>query len=77
MKTFVKIYKAILLWATMISIIIFILGLESMIHEGRWALVAVWLVMNILFVWMCKSILSLRDLYKLSGNYYFEKLLRE
>ena len=77
MKTFVKIYKAILLWATIISITIYIMGFESMMEEGRWALMAVWFIVNILFCWMCKNILSLRDLYRLSGNYYFEKLLRE
>ena len=75
MKTFVKIYKAILLWATIISIAIYIMGFESMVEESRWALMAIWFIMNILFCWMCKSVLTVRDVYKLSGTYYFEKLL--
>jgi len=76
MKTFIKIYKAMLLWATMFSITMFILGLESMIEENRWLLIAVWLFINMLFCWMCKNILTIRDLYKLSGTYYMEKLIR-
>ena len=76
MKTFVKIYKAVLLWCTIISITIFVLGLESMIQESRWTLMLVWLTMNVVFCWMCKSVLTIRDVYKLSGTYYFEKSLR-
>jgi len=76
MKTFVNIYKAILLWVTAFSVTIFILGLESMMDENRWSLILVWLLMNILFYWMCKSMLTYRDVYKLSGTQWFERWLR-
>ena len=77
MKTFIKIYKAMLLWATMFSITMFILGLESMIDENRFSLAFVWLLINIIFVWMCKMQLTLRDIYVLSGNCWFERTIKE
>lgn len=76
MKVFIKIYKAILLWATMFSIIMFILGLESMIRESRYSLALVWLLINIIFIWMCKMQLTYKDVYKLSGTYWFENMLK-
>lgn len=76
MKTFIRIYKGMLLWVSALSILLFILGLESMIEEHRWSLIVVWLIINILFYWMCRNILTIRDLYKLSGTYYIEKLLK-
>lgn len=77
MKTFIKIYKAMLLWATMFSIVLFILGLESMIRESRFSLALVWLLINIIFVWMCKMQLTYKDAYKLSGTYWFENMLKK
>ena len=77
MKTFIKIYKAMLLWATMFSIVLFILGLESMIGEDRFSLALVWLLINIIFVWMCRMQLTLRDIYVLSGTYWFENMLKK
>lgn len=76
MKTFIRIYKGMLLWVSALSILLFILGLESMIEEHRWSLIVVWLIINILFYWMCRNILTIRDFYKLSGTYYIEKLLK-
>ena len=77
MKTFIKIYKAMLLWATMFSIVMFILGLESMIRESRCSLALVWLLINIIFVWMCGMQLTYKDAYKLSGTYWFENMLKK
>jgi hypothetical protein len=77
MKTFIKIYKAMLLWATMFSITIFILGVDSMIEENRFTLVFVWLLINIIFVWMCKMQLTLKDVYMLSGTHWFERIIKE
>lgn len=76
MKTFIKIYKAILLWATAFSIILFIAGLESMITEGMWTLILVWAVINYIFYWICKTQITYRELYKLSGSQYLEDLLK-
>lgn len=76
MKTFIKIYKAMLLWATMFSIVLFIFGLESMIEESRYSLMFVWLLINIIFVWMCRMQLTLRDIYVLSGTCWFERTIK-
>lgn len=75
MKTFITIYKTMLLWATVASFIFFILGLESMINEKRWELIAVWVFINALGYWLCKNMLTIRDLYKKSGTYYIERYL--
>lgn len=77
MKTFIKIYKAMLLWATVFSIVLFILGLESMIEENRFSLALVWLLINIIFIWMCRMQLTYKDVYKLSGTYWFENMLKK
>ena len=77
MKTFIKIYKAMLLWATMFSIVMFILGFESMINENRFSLVFVWLLINIIFIWMCRMQLTLKDIYMLSGTYWFERIIEK
>ena len=76
MKTFVKIYKAVLLWVAVASHIIFLLGLESMIEEKRIVLIMVWVVMNFVFCWLIKTLFTIRELYKLSGTYYVEKALK-
>lgn len=76
MKTFIKIYKAMLLWATALSIILFIAGLESTITEGRWTLILVWAVINYIFYWMCKTQITYREFCKLSGSRYLEDLLK-
>ena len=77
MKTFIKIYKAMLLWATMLSILLFILGLESMIRESRCSLALVWLLINIIFIWMCRMQLTLKDIYVLSGTHWLERTIKE
>lgn len=77
MKTFIKIYKAMLLWATMFSIVIFILGLESMIEENRFSLAFVWLLINIIFIWICRMQLTLRDVYVLSGTCWLERMMKK
>lgn len=77
MKTFIKIYKAMLLWATMFSIVIFIFGLESMIEENRFSLALMWLLINIIFIWMCRMQLTLRDVYVLSGTHWFERIIEK
>lgn len=77
MKTFIKIYKAMLLWATMFSIVLFILGVDSMIEENRFSLASVWLLINIIFIWMCRMQLTLKDIYMLSGTYWFERIIKK
>lgn len=77
MKTFVKIYKAMLLWGTMFSILTFIMAADSMITESRWSLMVVWAIINVIFVWMCRCVLTTRDLYELSLTSYVDKALED
>ena len=77
MKTFIRIYKTMLLWATGISILMFLMGLESMVENSKWSMILVWLVINILFYWMCRQQLTYRGFYKFSGTQWFENLLRK
>lgn len=77
MKTFIKIYKAMLLWATMFSIVLFIFSFESMIEENRCSIIVVWLFINMLFCWMCKNILTIKDVYVLSGTHWFERIIKK
>jgi hypothetical protein len=66
-----------LLWATMFSIVIFIIGLESMIDENRFSLAIVWLLINIIFIWMCRMQLTYKNVYALSGAYWFERIIKK
>lgn len=76
MKTFIKIYKALLLYTTVFSICTFLLGAES-IYEMSHEAFFVWIGMNIIFVWMCKSLLTYKDFYKLSGMSMLDRLLNK
>jgi hypothetical protein len=61
----------------MFSILMFILGLESMINENRFSLALMWLLINIIFIWMCRMQLTLRDVYVLSGAHWFERIIEK
>lgn len=76
MKT---IFKALLFWATSISILLFIIGgAESLMLDSCWIEVIVWLIVNILLFGICKYTLSYKDCMTVSGakflNYLAKKL---
>lgn len=74
MKTFILIYKAMLLYTSAFSWIVFLMGADSIFEENKtWFFV--WLGMNLLFVWLCRNTLSYRDIYKLSGMALLDRFL--
>ena len=74
MRLFVTIYKAMLLYVSAFSWIVFLMGAESIFEENKTWFFA-WLVMNLLFVWLCRNTLSYKDFYKLSGMALLDKFL--
>lgn len=76
MKTFVLIYKAMLLYTSAFSWCVFLMSADSILeHSTLWFFT--WLGMNIAFVCLCKAILSYRDLYKFSGMTLLDKLINK
>lgn len=66
------ILKGILLWSTVTSILLFIMGIVSVLENRDFMLGCMWLTINILLIVACKKFISLRDFYKLSGNKFLE-----
>ena len=68
-----KILKGILLWATALTIMLFIGGIDSIVDKGT---VISWLVICGTLYWLCRKYISFRELCTLSGYKLFYKLLR-
>ena len=66
------ILKGVLLWSTVTSILLFIMGIVSVLENRDFMLGCMWLTINILLIVACKKFISLRDFYKLSGNKFLE-----
>lgn len=78
MKTFVYIIKGILLWVTALSITLFIIGgFESLAVSDKWLTAGFWFTINIVLGYICYKCLSYRELYKLSGSMWLDRLLRD
>lgn len=76
MKVFITLYKALLLYATVLSICLFVCYLDWLYATDKvWTLA--WLIVNILYIWLCKSTLSYRDFYKLSGIVLLDTILNK
>ena len=73
MKT---IFKALLFWATSISILLFVVGFESIIVDKGWTAV-IWLFVNILLFGICKFTLSYEDCVKISGAKFLNDLAKK
>ena len=75
MKT---IFKALLFWATSISILLFIIGgAESLILDSCWMEVIVWLIVNILLFGICRYTLSYEDCVIVSGAKFLNNLVNK
>ena len=73
----IQILKGVLLWMTALSFFCFIAGgFESLIDAERWLPAFFWLVINIALGYTCYCNISHREMYKLSGSQWFDKLLR-
>lgn len=74
MKTIVK---GILLWVTVFSILLFLMGgCESLIENGNWIILLVWTLINVALGYACKKFLTYKDAYKVSGLQTFDSVLK-
>ena len=74
MRLFITIYKAMLLYTSAFSWIVFLLGADSILEESvTWFIV--WLCINIAFAVMCRVVLSYKDFYRLSGMALLDRFL--
>lgn len=69
-----KILKSILLWATALTIMLFIGGIDSIVDKGVGVTLA-WIAVCLSLINLCRIHLSIRDLYTLSGYKLFYRLL--
>ena len=74
MKT---IFKALLFWATSISILLFIGGVENLMLGSCWIEVIVWLIVNILLFGICRYTLSYKDCVIVSGAKFLNDLAKK
>jgi hypothetical protein len=74
MKTIVK---GILLWVTVFSILLFLMGgCESLIENGNWIILLVWTLINVALGYACKKFLTYKDAYKVSGLQTFDSIVK-
>ena len=72
------IYKGILLWFTLLSILIFLSGgAESLIDNGKGYFALLWLSCNILLAGLCSIVISHKEMAIVSGKNFFDKLLEK
>ena len=71
------IVKGILLWVTVFSILLFLMGgCESLIENGNWIILLVWTLINVALGYACKKFLTYKDAYKLTGLQTFDSALK-
>ena len=70
-----KILKGILLWTTALTIVLFAIGIDSIVDEGL-VVTLMWIAICVALYKLCYSTLSLRDLYTLSGYKLLNTLIR-
>lgn len=74
MKTIVK---GILLWVTIFSILLFLMGgCESLIENGNWIILLVWTLINVALGYACKKFLTYKDAYKLLGLQALDNIVK-
>jgi len=72
-----QILKYILLWATSVSICLFLIGgVEKLIEKNYWLVACLWLAINLLLFFVCYNTLSYKDVYRGSGCRWFDQLLK-
>ena len=71
------IVKGILLWVTVFSILLFLMGgCESLIENGNWIILLVWTLINVALGYACKKFLTYKDAYKLTGLQSIDNTLK-
>ena len=69
--------KGFLLWAMIVSILLFIMGgCETLIEEGHWIILLVWTLINVALGYACKKFLTYKDAYKLTGLQSIDNTLK-
>ena len=69
--------KGFLLWAMIISILLFMMGgCEILIEEGHWIILSVWILLNVCLAFACKKFLTYKDVYKLTGLQSIDNTLK-
>lgn len=72
MNTVKKILKGLLLWATTLTVILFISGVDSITDQGY---LVPWLVVCAILCYLCYKFISEDELITLSGAKWFDKKL--
>lgn len=69
--------KGFLLWAMIISILLFMMGgCEILIEEGHWIILSVWILFNTGLAFACKKFLTYKDAYKVLGLQTFDNIVK-
>jgi hypothetical protein len=74
MRTFKLILKGMLLCATTLAVMIFVGGLDSLVETPMKMLS--WILVTVILIAICRRIISIRELYILSGYNIFNKLCK-
>lgn len=72
MNTVKKILKGVLLWVTTFTVMLFILGVDSIVDQGY---LVPWLVVCAVLCYLCYRYISGDELNTLSGAKWLEKKL--
>lgn len=70
------ILKGILLHITIISLLLFIMGCESLMEKEKWLTIIIWFITNIILIFLCRNQITYKELYKLSGEELFNKIFK-
>lgn len=74
MKTLKLILKGVLLYVTTLAVMIFVGGIDSLIETPMKMLL--WVLVTVILIAICRRTISIRELYKLSGYTYFNRLCK-
>lgn len=66
-----NIFKGILLWATVFSVMLFIMAIDSLSLVS----ILLWVAINIILIIVSRHNLTVRDVYHLSGSRLIDRIL--
>lgn len=69
-----KILKGILLWTTVFTTVLFVIGIDSIVDKSL-GVTLTWIAICVALYKLCCVALSIRELYTLSGYKLFYKLM--
>lgn len=69
MKTFKLILKGVLLYVTILAVMIFVGGIDSLVETPMKMLL--WMLVTVILIAICRRTISIRELYILSGYNIF------